>query len=262
MSDFLEQVVAERRAYVAEAKARRPLGSVATASSDVFAGALRSPGRIAVIAEVKRTSPALGQLAANTFDVVAQARRYADAGAAAISVLTEPKHWGGSLDDLAAIRAALGPSVALLCKDVIVDEYQIEEAAVAGASAVLLIAEALSDDEVARLMARARSLRLGVILEAHERDAFARAVRLAGIVGVNARDLRRPSEIDFHRIVELAPLVQKRQVLVAESGLATADDVRRLPSRVDAVLIGTALMRAADPGALIGAIGAIERVAV
>ncbi len=265
MTDFLEQVVAERREYVAAERARHPLGlpkledCLATPGGDLLA-ALSRRDRIAVIAEVKRTSPALGRLAAGDFDVVAQARRYVDAGAAAISVLTEPRHWGGSLDDLSRIRAALGPRVPILCKDVIVDEYQIVAAKEAGASAVLLIAEALSDEEIARLRARAQALVVGVLLEAHERSAFERAVRLGRIVGVNARDLRRPQAIDARRIDELAPLVRRHHILVAESGIGSADDVRALPSRVDAVLIGTALMRAADPGTLIRDITSIERM--
>jgi len=264
MSDFLEQVVAERRAYVREAKSLRALSltpSRAPQGPDRFTSALVGHARrsMSVIAEVKRISPALGQLAPGTFDVVAQARRYVDAGATAISVLTEPKHWGGSLDDLAGIRSALR-DVPLLCKDVVVDEYQLVEAQRAGADAVLLIAEALDDDELGRLIARARTLGVGVLLEAHEPDAFVRAVRLGHLVGVNARDLRHPTDIDPQRIDELAPLVRREQVLVAESGIGSAEDVRRLPSRVDAVLVGTALMRATDPGALIREIASIERV--
>src|SRR5690348_8171038 len=128
MTDFLEQVVAERRADIADARASHPLdipkleGFMAMPGSS-FLAALRRHEHIAVIAEVKRTSPALGRLASSDFDVVAQARRYVDAGASAISVLTEPRHWDGSLEDISRIRAELGPRVPILCKDVIVDEY-------------------------------------------------------------------------------------------------------------------------------------------
>ena len=266
MTDFLEQLVAERRADVAEQRARQPLeipkleGGFMAMPGSSFLAALRRHEHIAVIAEVKRTSPALGRLASSDFDVVAQARRYVDAGASAISVLTEPRHWDGSLEDISRIRAELGPRVPILCKDVIVDEYQVVAAKEAGANAVLLIAEALTDEEITRLSTRAQSLVLGVLLEAHERDAFERVVRLGHIIGVNARNLRRPEEIDPHRIHDLAPLVQDRHILVAESGIGSVDDVRRLPSRVDAVLVGTALMRATDPGALIREIASIERV--
>jgi indole-3-glycerol phosphate synthase len=268
VSDFLEQVVAERREYVAEARVRRPLdvgpvGEWVAGVGDRFTAALlgrKRLGMMSVIAEVKRISPALGTLAGPSFDVVEQARRYVAAGATAISVLTEPLHWGGSLEDLARIRAAL-PGIPLLCKDVIVDEYQIVEAKNAGADAVLLIAEALDDTEVRAFATRAEVLSpLGILVEAHERRAFERAVALGRlVVGVNARSLRKPAEIDRQRIHDLAPLVRDVQILVAESGINSVDDVRGLPSRVDAVLVGTALMRASDPAPLIQGITSIRR---
>lgn len=268
MSDFLEQVVAERRADAAIARSRggalpAPSNGPGVGLDDPFTAALRhrKHGRISVIAEVKRVSPALGRLAAGDFDLAGQARRYAEGGATAISVLTEPRHWGGSLDDVARVRAAVG-AMPILCKDVVVDEHQLAQAKEAGADAVLLIAEALTDDELRWLSARAHAIGLGVLLEAHEHAAFDRAVASGEVVvGVNARDLRHPSVIDPRRIHELHTLAGPAQVLVAESGLASADDVRGLPRRVDAVLVGTALMRASDPGALIREIAAIERVA-
>lgn len=269
MSDFLEQVIAERRAYVAEARERRPLplpdlgGDLRLAGvGDAFTGDLvhaKNTQRIAVIAEVKRVSPALGRLAAEETPAEIQAQGYVAAGATALSVLTEPRHWGGSLEDLVRVRAAVGPRVPILCKDIVVDEYQIAEAAEAGASAVLLIAEALSDGELRALKLRASTLGLGVLVEAHEPGAFARAVATgAMVVGVNARDLRRPQEIDPRRVDALHSLVQSHQILVAESGIGSIDDVRRLPARVNAVLVGTALMRSADPGVLIREIAALE----
>jgi indole-3-glycerol phosphate synthase len=268
MTDFLDQVVGERRADAIAARAQRdplPLVEDSAVSSprDRFTSSLqaRMRSRLSVIAEVKRVSPALGRLASADFDIVGQATRYVTAGATAISVLTEPRHWGGSLEDLSRIRRAVGETP-ILCKDVIVDEVQVVQAQEAGADAVLLIAEALTEDDLARLLARARALELGVLLEAHEPAAFERALAAgAVVVGVNARDLRRPSAIDPSRINDLHRLVRPSQVLVAESGIASADDVRRLPGRVDAVLVGTALMRAADPGALIAEITSIERVA-
>src|SRR5438552_10998349 len=142
MSDFLETVVAERRADMRAAGSEAPRAG-ATRTRPSFADAIRAQrarGRVAVIAEVKRVSPALGTLAADA-DPVALARLYAAAGAAAISVLTEPRHWGGSVRDLAAVAGAV--DLPLLYKDVVVDERQIREAKDAGGSAVLLIAEAL-----------------------------------------------------------------------------------------------------------------------
>jgi indole-3-glycerol phosphate synthase len=265
MSDFLEQVIAERRADVAAARAAVPddqLRARAQAGSlrpfDQFYQSLRyRRSSLAVIAEVKRISPASGVLVEN-FDPVAQAVRYVAAGATAISVLTERRHWGGALSDLVAIRAAVG--VPLLAKDVIVDPYQIYEARGAGADAVLLIAEALEDELLRHLVSIAKKLGMSAVVEAHEASAFGRAVSSgAQIVGVNARNLRNPSEIDVGRVRQLHTFAHADQILVAESGITSVDDARMLPARVDAVLVGTALMRAADPGPLIQGIASIGR---
>jgi indole-3-glycerol phosphate synthase len=282
MTDFLQQVVAERRADVAAAKARVPErdlmapvqrqvrlpgrdvsgargGGVLLAEhrGDAFEIALRVGGPIAVIAEVKRRSPALGSFG-EVLDVASIAKAYAAAGAVAISVLTEPNHWGGSIEDLVAVRGAV--DIPVLCKDVIVDEYQLVQARAAGADAVLLIAEALDDALLRRLVERARSLGLGVLVEAHEAAAFGRAVATGvSVVGVNARNLRRPSEIDIGRVRQLHTFTRREQVLVAESGIESVNDVQLLPARVNAVLIGTALMRADDPAPLIHGIASIKR---
>jgi indole-3-glycerol phosphate synthase len=195
---------------------------------------------------------------AGDLDPAAQARRYVEAGARAVSVLTEPRHWGGSIADLAAVRAAV--SVPVLAKDVVVDAYQVYEARAAGADAILLIAEALADDELHRLVALCDRLGMCALVEAHEPTAFGRAVNSgARVVGVNARNLRKPSEIDVGRVRQLHTFAHADQILVAESGIASADDVRMLPARVDAVLVGTALMRADDPGPLIHGIASIKR---
>jgi indole-3-glycerol phosphate synthase len=173
-------------------------------------------------------------------------------------VLTERRHWGGSLADLVAIRAAV--DVPLLAKDVIVDAYQIYEARAAGADAILLIAEALEGDELRHLVSVAKKLGMSPLVEAHEASAFGRAVSSgAEVVGVNARNLRKPSEIDVGRVRQLHTFVHPDQVLVAESGITTVDDARMLPGRVDAVLVGTALMRADDPGPLIHGIASVKR---
>jgi indole-3-glycerol phosphate synthase len=224
---------------------------------DAFEIALRVGGPIAVIAEVKRRSPALGSFG-EVLDVASIAKAYAAAGAVAISVLTEPNHWGGSIEDLVAVRGAV--DIPVLCKDVIVDEYQLVQARAAGADAVLLIAEALDDALLRRLVERARSLGLGVLVEAHEAAAFGRAVATGvSVVGVNARNLRRPSEIDIGRVRQLHTFTRREQVLVAESGIESVNDVQLLPARVNAVLIGTALMRADDPAPLIHGIASIKR---
>jgi indole-3-glycerol phosphate synthase len=279
MSDFLDQVIAERRIDVARAKAKvptevlelqareraiarrpagYPVGDARGGPGDTFTRALRLVhGRLGVIAEVKRRSPALGTLSPDA-DPVALAVAYEAAGATAVSVLTEPRHWGGSLEDVVAVSDAV--RIPVLCKDVIVDEYQILQARAAGADAVLLITEALSDEELHRFIVRANTLGMGVLLEAHEPVAFGRAVAAGTmVVGVNARNLRRPTEIDVGRVRQLHTFARDGQILVAESGIESVDDARLLPARVDAVLIGTALMRSSDPMPLISGIAAIRK---
>lgn len=285
MSDFLETVVRERRAYVAAAQALRPLRQIRLAAQRAAMGRgiqrlarilreRRAVGALAVIAEVKRTSPALGPLGAIE-DPGRLAQRYVAGGAAAISVLVEPHHWGGSLDDLRAVRSVergVGWGIPILAKDVIVDEYQIAEAGAAGADAILLIAEALGAQELDRLVVAARILGMDALIEAHDPVAVSRAVvavRAAretdlsahalavgteALLGINARDLREPSRLDRTRIQRVAPQVELGPVLVAESGITTVEDAEALPLRVDAVLVGTALVRSGDPGALVRAL--------
>ena len=279
MTDFLDRVVSERRADVATAKGRVPerelianaqrhpvpnalgeAGFAARLSGDAFTAALRQrrqEGHLAVIAEVKRVSPALGVIG-DAVDPAFQALQYAAAGATAISVLTEPRHWGGSMADLAAVRAAV--KIPVLRKDVIVDEYQLVEARAAGADGVLLIAEALDDALLHQLISRALRIGLGVMVEAHEPVAFGRAAATAsGVIGVNARDLRDPKVIDVGRARQLHMFARSDQILVAESGIASLDDARLLPARVDAVLVGTALMLAENPAPLIRALASVKR---
>lgn len=287
MTTFLDRVVAERLADARAAAGRRTAERRSVAEPDplevalknappprslAFAIEARRPDRLAVIAEIKRRSPATGErfevgpgpAGAPAIEreavpeVVGLARRYESAGAAAISVLTEPRHWGGSLEDLRAVRAAV--SVPVLCKDVIVDVEQIYEARAAGADAVLLIAEALDDDELARLAGEAQRLGMEVLVEAHDPAAFGRAVGSgARIVGANARDLREPTFIDRSRARLLHTFVRSRQLFVAESGIDSVADLAELPARTDAILVGSALMRSTDPGALIAQLAAAKR---
>ena len=265
MSGFLERVVTERRAEAAAARASDPdprAGGDGPAVRSLPAAlkAARTAGRLAVIAEVKRISPALGELGPAA-DVVALARAYEAAGAVAISVLTEPRHWGGSLDDLRAVRDAVG--IPVLCKDVIVDPYQLRAARAAGADAVLLIGEALDATDLCALLEGAAALGMAVLAEGHEPDAFDRVLASgARVVGVNARDLRHPERLDPDRIAAFAPRVPPGPFLVAESGIGSVAEASRLPARVDAILVGTALMRAGDPTPLLSALAAIRRSAV
>jgi len=271
VTDFLEQVARERRAYVAAARAVRPLDEVERAARTMSLGRgllrlstvvreLRRSGRLAVIAEVKRVSPALGPLA-EIADAGRLARTYIQAGACAVSVLVEPHHWGGSLADLRTVRSVergIGYTGAILAKDVVVDAYQIAEVGAAGADVVLLVTELFSTEELRRLRLYAESLGMDALVEAHDPAAFARAVACgASLLGVNARDLREPSRIDRGRIHQLASQVPEDGLLVAESGITSVEDAEALPARVDAVLVGTALVREPDPGPLVHALATV-----
>jgi indole-3-glycerol phosphate synthase len=206
--------------------------------------ALNGPG-IGVIAELKRRSPSAGVLRADT-DVAAIARAYERGGASAISVLTEGPNFDGSLDDLRAARAACGLPV--LRKDFIVDPYQLYEARVAGADAVLLIVAALGVSELQALRDIARGLDLDVLVEVH--DAAELHVALdagADLIGVNNRDLRDFS-VDVERTFALLPEMPAGVTVVSESGIADAEQLARLAEAgVAAVLVGESLMRAPQP---------------
>ncbi|MEX0991922.1 MAG: indole-3-glycerol phosphate synthase TrpC [Actinomycetota bacterium] len=209
-----------------------------------FVTALRS-GAPAVIAEVKQASPSAGEIRAT--DPAAQARAYADAGAAAVSVLTEPKHFHGSLADLRAVRREV--DVPVLRKDFVVHPSQLIESRAEGADAVLLIATSLSAAELAALLAVARDLGMEALVEAFGREDLDRAVASgAEVIGVNARDLET-LDVDEHGALELLATIPEDRVAVFESGISTREQVRRATEAgASAVLVGTALMEADDPG--------------
>ncbi|HST86895.1 MAG TPA: indole-3-glycerol phosphate synthase TrpC [Ktedonobacterales bacterium] len=251
---FLERIVAATRAELTERQARVPLDELRTRAATApaprdFAAALRpeagAPARL--IAEIKRASPSKGLLAA-TFDPVAQARAYTAGGAAAISVLTEPRFFLGSLDHLTAVRAAV--DIPVLRKDFILDEYQVYEARAAGADAVLLICALLDDTQLSDLLALARALGMEALVEAHDAGETHRAVASgASVIGVNSRDLRTFA-VDTDVIRRLRPLVPYDRVFVAESGIADATGAARARAwDAHAILAGEALMRAPDPTA-------------
>jgi indole-3-glycerol phosphate synthase len=204
----------------------------------------RGPGS-SVIAEVKRRSPSKGDLA-DIPDPARLAASYAAGGAAAISVLTEQRRFGGSLEDLRAVRAAVDTPI--LRKDFIVSDYQLVEARAAGADLALLIVAALDDDDLRRLHDTAGELGLTVLVEVHDEAETERAVELgAELVGVNARNLKTLA-VDGDTFGRLAPLVPDDRVKVAESGIFGADDVRRFVGQgARAVLVGEALVRDGDP---------------
>jgi indole-3-glycerol phosphate synthase len=211
-----------------------------------FAGALWSSEAPAVIAEVKRSSPSAGRIA--EADPADQARAYEEAGAAAVSVLTEPRHFDGSLADLRAVH--LATSVPVLRKDFLVHPSQVMEARAGGADAVLLIAAALSDLELTAMLATAGDLGLGTLVETHSEEDLERVLATnAKVVGVNARDLET-LEVDVDRAFTLLRRVPADRIAVAESGLATRAQVERaIEAGARAVLVGEALMRAEDPAA-------------
>lgn len=214
-------------------------------------------GDVAVIAEIKRASPSKGSISP-ALDAAAQARAYAAGGAAAISVLTEPSLFSGSLPDLEAASRAVG--VPLLRKDLIVAEEQILEARIAGASAVLLIARALPAARLLELAAYTRALGLEPLVEVRTSSELAVALSaVALLVGVNARNLES-LDVDYGVVARLAPLVPRDCICIAESGLRTRADVELAASHgVDAVLIGSALSAAVDPTAAVRALTGVPR---
>jgi indole-3-glycerol phosphate synthase len=222
-----------------------------------FDKALRAGERIRVIAEVKRRSPSAGEIRGG-IAAASVARAYVEGGAAAISVLTDAGHFGGSLDDLEAVADCAG--VAVLRKDFTLDPLQLWEARGAGASAVLLIARILDDAQLVDLGAAAQELALSALVEVHDEAELERALRAgAGIIGVNNRDLTRFTT-DLAVTERLARHVPRGVVLVAESGIGSEADVERVAAAgADAVLVGEALMRASDPAAVVRTFSAVHR---
>lgn len=252
----LARIVAGTRARLAATPVDREALARAAAAAppprDAVA-ALEAPGT-RIIAEVKRRSPSRGAIAADA-DPVAVARAYVGAGAAAISVLTEPEHFGGSLDDLRAVAAAV--DAPCLRKDFVVDARQLDEARVAGASLVLLMASVLDDAELMALSAHARDLGLAALVEAHDERELDRALAAgARIVGVNNRDLKTLT-VDLRTAERLRGRIPAGVVAVAESGIASRADVLRMrDAGYDCLLVGSSLMAAPDPArALVGLLG-------
>ncbi len=240
------QAVRDRRQIVPETvlASRVPAGLDGRAR---FEAALSAAGRPNVIAECKRRSPSRGILRRD-YRPEAIAAAYERNGAAAVSVLTEPTFFDGSLDHLRAVRAAVG--IPVLRKDFVVSPYQLLEAAAAGADAVLLIVAALDDTELGALHARAVELGLGVLVEVHDADELDRAARAgATVVGVNNRNLRTLA-VDVEASHRLAARMPAGAIGVAESGLRTSADLVRLGAAgYPAFLIGETFMTAPDPGA-------------
>jgi indole-3-glycerol phosphate synthase len=202
-------------------------------------------GAPSVIAEVKRASPSAGTIADDA-DPVVQARAYATGGAAAISVLTEPAHFHGSLLDLHAVRLAV--DLPLLRKDFLIQPSQVIEARAHGADAVLLITACLNDGDLAAMLACASDLGMGVLVEVHSDDDVERAVASsAPVIGVNARDLET-LDVDIERALERLRMIPADRVAVLESGISTRAHVEAaVAAGASGILVGEALMRAPDP---------------
>jgi indole-3-glycerol phosphate synthase len=252
---FLSEILTRKRAEVAEQKRRVPEAELLRECRDLppvrsLKGTLSGPGGpVRVIAEVKRASPSAGNLA-RSLDPATLARRYAQAGAAAVSVLTDGPGFGGSLEDLQAVRAAV--ELPVLRKDFVVDPYQLWEARAAGADATLLIVAALGRVELTQLALAGSEAGVELLVEVHAQSELATALALgASMVGINNRDLAT-FVVDLKTSEALLPRVPAHVRAVAESGVRGPEDVQRLRAAGAAnFLVGEALVRAADPGALL-----------
>ncbi len=259
--NVLERIVAATHEDVRRRREEVPLSELESAlegrgDDRPFSEALTLPG-VSVIAEHKRRSPSAGAIreGASVADVV---RAYERGGAAAISVLTEARHFGGSLDDLRAARAA--SALPILRKDFIVDPYQLYESAAAGADAILLIVAALDSRVLVALYAEARALDLDVLVEVHDEEELDCALERvdADVIGINNRDLTDFS-VDLQRTFELLADVPAGKTVVSESGIHSREQLDELERvGVDGVLIGELLMRAPEPEIALRALTGVE----
>lgn len=252
----LDEILSWKRAEVARTRAERGLSQVVAEcrtrppARDVQ-NALRPSGgaRVTLIAEVKKASPSRGMLR-EALDPARQARAYEEAGAAAVSVLTDAKYFRGSLDDLVAVRAAV--EVPVLRKEFVVEEYQLWEARAAGADAVLLIVAALPDPALRDLFQGAHGVGLTPLVEVHTEGELERALALgASVIGVNNRDLHT-LQTSLEVSLRLLPLIPPGPVAVSESGIFAREDVERVVAAgAHAVLVGEALVRSDDVAAAV-----------
>ncbi|MEX2212763.1 MAG: indole-3-glycerol phosphate synthase TrpC [Phycisphaeraceae bacterium] len=258
MNDVLAEIVEHKRKELAEVISRRPLEELKAAAADTpdprnfFAAVTQPKDELRVIAEVKKASPSAGLIRAD-FDPVAIAKAYYENGAAAISCLTDARYFQGSLDYIQQIRAAV--PLPVLRKDFIIDPYQIYESRLAGADAVLLIAECLGEAELLDLLILSTELRLTSLVEVHDVENLLRVRPHIGfphpsytLLGINNRDLRS-MKTDIAHTLRLLDMVEDPDILVSESGIRTAKDVHRLRAAgVHRILVGEHLMRQPDVG--------------
>ncbi len=248
---ILDEIVAYKRTEVAERIARRPAAHVAEAAEAapapaIFRDALTGPG-LAFIAEIKSASPSSG-LIRDHVDPLTQAQAYERGGASALSVLTDGRYFHGSWEQLATVAHAT--RLPVLCKEFVIDPYQIDEARAAGAAAILLITAILGRDRLRDYLAHARRRGLAALVEVHTADEVRDAVAVgADIVGINNRNLATLA-VDLATTAQLRPLIPAGVVVVSESGFARKEDVDQVRGLgVDAVLVGTSLMASPDPAA-------------
>lgn len=256
MSSILEKIIASKKEEVVQRRRQRPMQDLKRVASNMprprnFFSAVTKPpaGKLVnLIAEIKKASPSAGVIREN-FDPVAIAQVYASAGADALSVLTDQQYFQGHLDYIQAIRAAV--NLPVLRKDFIIDEYQVYESRVAGADAILLIAECLETSSLIDLQILATELNMTCLIEVHDMENLIRVRdrvigfphRSYSLIGINNRDLRTFTT-DLGTTLRLAELVENRQVLVSESGIQDRNDVRKLAEAgVRAILVGESLMR-------------------
>jgi len=260
--DILQQIVATKKRELAAALFAMPLTEMkalalsAPPSRNFFAALTRKPdGLVNIIAEIKKASPSAGAFKSDTeFDPVAIARVYHASGADALSVLTDEQYFGGKLEYLQMVKDAV--PLPILRKDFLIDPYQVYQAKAAGADAILLIAEILSDSQLLDLQAIAAELQMTTLIEVHKLESLLRVRAVIGerekkrggegertLLGINNRDLRTFS-VDLSTTLRLAEHIENKQILVAESGIRDNADVQRLASAgVRSLLIGETLMR-------------------
>jgi len=251
---ILDEIVETKRREVAAARRRMPLEELAEQARETslafpirdFAAAITQSGPIRLIAEVKKASPSAGVIRAD-FNPVDIARIYQDHGADCLSILTDESYFQGHLTYLARVKA--GTALPCLRKDFVIDEYQVVEARLAGADAVLLIAEILDEAQLAFLTDRAKSLGMSVLVEFHDEANLSKALTCgADLVGVNNRDLHRMVTHLDHTL-RLCDKIPPEVPVVSESGIKTHEDVERLQAAgVSAILVGESLMKQPDIG--------------
>jgi len=246
----LEEIVAYKRQELAGTKQARPLAMLERelkhrSPARGFAAAIRRPGNLSLIAEIKKASPSAGPIRP-TADVVEIARAYSQAGAQAISVLTDAKFFSGSLKDLIAVREKV--TLPVLRKDFLVEEYQVVEAAAAGADALLLIAAALERPVLKRLIGLAQDLSLDALVEVHSEPELQEALAAgARMIGINNRDLKT-LQVDLKTTQQLIRRIPADRVRVSESGIRSRADVEFVRGQgADAILVGEELMGSDDP---------------